>query len=445
VTNGSNLSGNPPTGGDLLLSVSDRAGSYVEENPSPTNPYSVAAGEDVEFDWQLEHNGAIERSTYCFRMTQSDGTPLDGHFNYPQIRTAGFTPVSQQWRWYDDATAATPIVPLANEAVAPIEIQNGNAIALRVTVGELKNVIGQDVKFKLQYDESTDFSNPRDVVATSTCTATSTWCYVLGGGVNNTLIASSTLSDADSCVAGVGTGCGTHNTSPSYAALDAHSAGADREYAFYLTHAAARAGAVYYFRLYETLNAQVVTTRASSTYPSLVAESAALALSIAGLPVGTSTAGIVTNATSSPSTISFGFIPLNTDWHSAHRLTVTTNATEGYRVLGFARAQLLNSYGTAIPSITATNAVPTSWALGCLFAASGCVGYHTTDAILANGSTRFSPLDSYAGLETSPQEIMYSSIPASDIHDIVYKVKVRASQPAGNYETEIVYIAIPTY
>ena len=446
TVDGTNVSGNPPTGGQLLLSVSDIAGTYVEQNPSPANPYAVSAANDVEYDWHIQHNGAVERSTYCFRMIESDGTTLDGYFNYPQVRTASFSPVTKNWRWYNDATSTTPTVPLANEVIAPIEIENGNGIVLRTTVGELKRVLGQNVKFKLQYDTNTTFTNPRDVVATSTCTATSTWCYAAQtGSLDNATITAKVISDADSCVVGIGNGCGTHNTSPTYIFGKTHVASANSEYAFYVQNAGAQVGTVYYFRLYDIYNDLAVPLASGGVYPSLVSESATLNLSVVGLPIGTTTAGIVTTATATPSAITFGSIPLNTNWYAAQRITVTTNATEGYRVLGYARQQLLNTYGTAIPSISGTNAAPTAWLTGCTSTSTGCVGYHTSDATLSSGSTRFSPLDSYAGLETSPKELLYSSIPTTDIHDIVYRVKVGQLQPAGLYQTEIVYIAIPSY
>jgi hypothetical protein len=75
----------------------------------------------------------------------------------------------------------------------------------------------------------------------------------------------------------------------------------------------------------------------------------------------------------------------------------------------------------------------------------GCIGYHTTDSTLSGGSTRFGINDSYAGLSTSPEEVMYSSVPASDTHDIVYRIVVNELQPAGNYETEIVFLGLPAY
>jgi hypothetical protein len=447
TTDGTNVASQPPTIGQLRLSVSDTSGSYVEQNPSPANPYAVSPGNDYEYDWHIQHNGALERSTYCFRMTQSDGTTLDGYLNYPQIRTASFSPVSKNWHWYDDATSTTPTVSLASENVAPTQIVNSNGIVLRTTIGELKHVLGQNIKFKLQFDESPMFTSPHDVVATSSCAATSTWCYATQvGSSDNATITARVMSDSDTCSLGVGNGCGTHNTSPTFVFGKTHAAGANAEYAFYIQNAGARVGAVYYFRLYDIYNDLPVSTSTGAySYPSLVAESSTLDMSVAGLPVGTTTAGITTTATATPSTITFGSIPINTDWYAAQRITVTTNASEGYQVLGFARGQLINGYGTAIPSITGTNAVPVSWAIGCTSTSTGCIGYHTTDATLANNSTRFSPLDSYSGLETAPKEILYSSISTTDVHDIVYRVKVGTVQPSGLYQTEIVYLAIPIY
>lgn len=445
VVNGVAISTDPPSGSDLLISVSDVAGNYVEENPSPANQFVGEPGEDIEYDFQLEDNGAIARSVYCFRMVKTDGTTLDGYFNYPQIKTASFSPVIKNWRWYDDAQNETPSATLASENVAPVEISASNALALRVTVGEIKNVQGINVKFKLQYDESSLFTNPKDVLDSSDCTATSTWCFTSGGGLDNVKISTKLLTTSNACSGSVGTGCGTHNTSATYAVGDIHPSGTNREYEFYLEHKAARVGAVYYFRLFEMSESLPVALNASSSYPSLVAESSKLFMTVSGLPAGTTTAGVILTATSSSAIVGFGLIPLDTDVLAAHRITLETNATEGYRVLSFARQQLINSYGTAIPSIIGTNATPTAWTVGCLASSTGCVGYHTTDATLSDGSTRFAALDTYAGLDTIPREIMVGSFPTTDVHDILYRVKVRPLQPAGQYQTEIVYLAIPKY
>ncbi|MEM9336233.1 MAG: hypothetical protein AAGA35_00045 [Patescibacteria group bacterium] len=443
ITDGVSLSGDPPTVGDLNLAVSDVSGSYIEENPSPANPFEVQDGEDIEYDWIVEHNGAQGSTFYCFRMVNSDGTPLDGYFNYPELRTAGFTPVALNWRWYGDEENETPSSPLANEVVAPTGVANGNSIALRLTVGELKNVSGNNTKFKLQFSEAADFSTVTDVAASSSCAADSIWCYADGGGVNNSLISSSTLSDADSCVAGSGDGCGTHNESADLVTGDIHPAGASREYSFIIQHAGARANAVYYFRAFDVTNDNPLI--ASSSNPSLVTEGAQLTFTVSGLELGTTTEGVVTDVTTAPAAIAFGSLPLDTEIEAAQRIRVDTNATEGYQVLLFGTQHLTNSYGTTIAPVTGSNGAPSGWGSGCSGTAEGCFGYHAGDDILSGGSTRFSPDDSYATLSGTPEEILYSSVPVNELHDVVYKLQVRNQQPAGVYEADVVYIVVPVH
>jgi hypothetical protein len=445
TTDGTSLSGNPPTGGDLLISVSDVAGSLVEENPSAVNPYPVNDGDNIEYDWYLEHNGANPQSTYCFRATRSDGTPLDSYSNYPQIRTAGFTPVSKNWRWYSDINNETPLTALSAENVAPIDIANNDTLALRVSVYERRNVQGENIKFKLQFSEDVNFTNPVDVVATTTCGEHSLWCYAQGAGIDNNLITTRVLTDADSCVASTGFGCGTHNTSAASSTGHVHFANVTQEYSFTIRHVAARVNAVYYFRLYDVTNGAPVNFDTGESFASLVTEGPTLELSLAGLPSGTSTAGVTTDTSTSPSGIGFGALAINSEYIAAHRITVETNATEGYQLFKFARQQLISSNGISIPSVTGTNLIPASWASTCNASSTGCVGYHSTDPTLKNGSTRFAATDTYAGLETTPVEVMYSSIPTTDVHDIVYRIIVNELQPAGNYETEIVYLAVPSF
>jgi hypothetical protein len=447
TVDGAALSTDPPAGGDLLLSVADVAGSLVHENPSAANPYATVDGDIIEYDWYVEHNGAIPLSTYCFRTVRGDGTPLEGYSNYPQIRTAGFTPVTRNWQWYADEENETPAVSLAAENVAPINIADTDTLALRVSVYEKRNVQGTDLKFKLQFSDDISFADPVDVVATSSCGTQSLWCYEEGGGEDNSLITTSLLSDADSCVASVGDGCGTHNTAPNSVSGHVQYGNTTQEYSFAIKNVAARVKAVYYFRLYDVTNDAPVTHDTSYEHASLVTEGPLLTLSVTGLPAGTSTAGVVTDVETSANSVSFGDLTFNAESIAAHRVSVTTNATEGYQVLSFARQQLTSSHGVEIPSISGTNAAPISWSLGCgIGTTTGCVGYHTTDATLRDGSTRFAANDTYAGLETDPVEVMYSSIPAnSDTHDIVYRVTVNELQPAGLYETEVVYLAVPSY
>ena len=444
-TDGTALSGDPPTAGDLNISVADVAGTYEEDNPTAAVPFQVDPGEDVEYDWAVENNAAIEKVSYCFRMVESDGTLFEAYTNYPTIRTAGYTPVLSQWRFYDDETNLTPTTPLADENTAPIDIANDNLLKLRVTVAETTGGDGADNKFKLQFSEYSDFSQAvYDVVATSTCTDNSRWCYADGAGVDQAVIDAAVLSDADSCTGGVGDGCAIHNESATTTgATYDQPALSVAEYEFTIEQAGARVNAVYYFRLYDLNNATTVV--ASTTNPSVVTEGAALTFTVNGLTVGTVTEGITTDATTTATAVTFGSVPVDTEHEAAQRLTVNTNATEGYQILAYSTGSLLNSYGTAIDAVTGTNNSPSGWSTGCAVAADGCFGYHSGDDLLAGGSTRFAPIDSYAALTTSPLEIAYSSVPVSESHDIVYKVQVSDEQPAGTYESNIVYLAIPVF
>lgn len=209
---GTALSGNPPTAGDLNLSVSDRAGTYEESSPSAANPFKVAIGEDAEYDWILEHNGAADTTTYCFRMTHEDTTTLTEYLFYPTLTTGGFAVTTNHWRWYDDETSLTPTVPLAGTNTAPTDVAQGNTMKLRVNVEESAGGEQPDAKFKLQVSPTSNFSSDvADVADQDSCNDNTFFCFADGAGDEGATITQSTLASTDSCSAGTGDGCGTHN------------------------------------------------------------------------------------------------------------------------------------------------------------------------------------------------------------------------------------------
>jgi hypothetical protein len=447
-TDGTLLSAtDPPTGGDLVLTNTTVSGTYEEENNSANNPFVAFPGDEVEYDWVVQHNDAEDKSSYCFRMVEDDNTVMTAYNTYPTIRTVGYEPLITDWRWYEDETNSTPTNPRAGEDVAPSNIENQNAVKLRVVLRESSGADGVDVKFALQYSEYADFSQGvNTLTSASSCTENSIWCYYDGAGVDNAVVSSKVIASADSCAAGVGDGCGTYNESTSTIGVTADQlAFADTEYEFTVKQAGARTNAVYYFRLYNLTYDEAVTTSPTYSYPSVVTEGALMTFAISGVNAGVSTADIITDATTTATSTGFGSLPLGTDIEAAQRLAINTNATEGYQVLKYAAQQLLNSYGEPIPAVSSSNAVPTGWGTACSGAATGCFGYHSTDATLFGGSGRFGPTDSYAALETTPREIMYSSIPTSDTQDIVYKIRVTGAQSAGDYTTSITYIAVPVH
>ncbi len=84
----------------------DTLESYEENNPSTTTPNDIGIGEEGEWDFVLEQNGAYEGSTYCFRMVKSDGTVFFAYDNYPSL-------------WTNEAPdLPTQAVPFNNEKVS---------------------------------------------------------------------------------------------------------------------------------------------------------------------------------------------------------------------------------------------------------------------------------------------------------------------------------------
>ncbi len=447
VTDGATLSSDPPNGGDLVLSVSDRAGTYEESNNSAVNPFPVFAGEDVEYDWVVENNGALELTPYCFRMVEANGLMLDDYAYHPTVFTAGYEAVSEDWRWFDDAENETPLSALSPENSAPIGVDYDTTVQLRVLLHEIAGKTGPQLKLRLQFDESASFTNPQFVSNALDCAeGLSLWCYADGGGVDNATITTAVLTNADSCVSEVGDGCGTHNELATTSSLFTHQPNANTEFAFTIRHVGARANTVYFFRIYDVTNDRYVSASTTKTYPSLVTEGAGLTFTLSGVSSGVITEGITTDNATTPYHISFGTLPLNTEVEVAQRLTVTTNATEGYQVFMFARQGLL--YDTEeITPITSLNSNPLGWSLGCdTGSVTGCFGYHTGDDTLAGGSVRFSADDTYARLTTSPQEIIYSSRPViNESTDVIFKTWVNADQPGGLYESSVVYIIVPVF
>jgi hypothetical protein len=428
----------------LLLSVSDVAGTYEENSPSAINPNSVEIGEYLEYDWLVENNAAVQKSSYCFRMSEDDGTELNGYDVFPTVRTSGYTPIINKWRWYDDETNLTPSSPLAAENVSPSAVSNTELLKLRVSVTEVEGAPGEDIKFNLEYSEYPDFRDGAVLVATTSCEDNSLWCYADGAGDDNDTINTTVLSGVDLCVSGIGAGCGTVNESEGLSGVYDQSAFTTSEHEFTLKHAGARVNAVYYFRLVDATNG--VDLVASSSYPSLSTEGAVLTFAVGGLNAGIATEGIVTDATTTATAISFGSLPVDSEIETAQRLTIFTNGTEGYRVYMEFDQELLDSYGNSIASVAATNDTPATWASLCTGATTGCFGYHAGDNTLYDSSLRFALDNTYAGIESGPIEVMASNVPVTfDVSDIVYKTKVGFLQPAGDYTTTVRYIVIPIF
>jgi Domain of unknown function (DUF2341) len=70
-----------------LLLGTDVGGTYEEENDSDVNPNQILVGNEAEWDWAIEHNGAEDGTQYCFRMVNDEGTTLSDYEQYPSLTT----------------------------------------------------------------------------------------------------------------------------------------------------------------------------------------------------------------------------------------------------------------------------------------------------------------------------------------------------------------------
>ena len=171
-----------------------------------------------------------------------------------------------------------------------------------------------------------------------------------------------------------------------------------------------------------------------------------LTFTISGLGRGTTTEGVVTDATTTATAISFGTLPVSAETEAAQRLTVTTNAISGYQIFAMTDQGFLNQSSEEIPGVAATNAAPAGWGSGCAATSTGCYGYHTGDDTLSGGSTRFQANDTYARFETTTREIAYSSNPVTnDSVDVIFKTLVRPDQFTGTYQNAVTYIIVPVF
>ncbi len=71
----------------LLDSTTNTAQTYEEANNSVGNPSQIASGDRGEWGWIVQNNGASNFTSYCFRMTLSDGSAFN-YARYPKLTTS---------------------------------------------------------------------------------------------------------------------------------------------------------------------------------------------------------------------------------------------------------------------------------------------------------------------------------------------------------------------
>jgi hypothetical protein len=107
---------------------------------------------------------------------------------------------------------------------------------------------------------------------------------------------------------------------------------------------------------------------------------------------------------------------------------------------------MLSQNGGVIENVLGTNDVPLPWESGCLVSMVSCYGYHVGSSVLSGGSTRFLLPNTYARFDTTFAEIGHSQGPVeSKTVDVVYRIQANSGQPAGVYESNVVYVVVPLF
>ena len=455
---GLELSGQPTVDidyGDFLLETNNGSMITISSSVISANPYAtstgcqfatstgISAGNNISLSgiptlaWQIEgHYGNYAGEAY-------DSDPGDPRGYVVWDDSPDYVPKSESWQWFHDQENETPLSPAAAATTSP-SVDSKAKLKLRLTISETGGLDGADVKMRLQYSTSTAFTEGVNYVGEIGST-TATWTYADGGGNDNDLIVNRLLIDSIAS--------GTHNESGISDSIYTHASNTAAEWEFTLYNNSAATGTVYYFRaagsfyrIFETLTEFVVTNE-KRTYPSVIVTAGSLSLQVSGIAQDTLIEEtITTDFTTTATSVPFGTLSYGVEKEGAQRFTITTNAECGYQLLTWQRQNLANSTGADIDPITASNDNPAGWPDDPY---PGGFGYHTSDDTLSNiglGPSRFSAPNTYAYFETNMREISYSSIPVeNETTDLVYKIEVTNMQEAGDYETEIVYILVPTF
>jgi len=190
---------------------------------------------------------------------------------------------------------------------------------------------------------------------------------------------------------------------------------------------------------------------------------ASLTFEVAPVDANTSINGATTNATSSTTTIPFGDLNIGSDTIVGQKLTVSTNASDGYTVTVQQDGELTSAAGATINSFDnnadgSGSTTPHAWnvAAGTLGSAEtyGHMGITTDDGDLNGalaGGTGFAG-NNYAGLNgVAPLAIMGHDGPVNGqttgigTTNVAYRVDITGLQEAGDYQSTLTYVCTPTY
>jgi len=183
-----------------------------------------------------------------------------------------------------------------------------------------------------------------------------------------------------------------------------------------------------------------------------------LTFSVSGVGANLAVNGSPTTtvATTTPTTLPFGTLPVGTSETLAHDLAVTTNATNGYTVTVQQTGSLQSSTGAVIDGFVDGNntQTPTAWATPSALVSNPATYGHWGLTSTDGATTRAQQFtaDTWVSGSTTPIVIMGHTGPADGTTAgigaarIGYQVQISALQEAGNdYTTTLRYVVTPTF
>jgi hypothetical protein len=188
-----------------------------------------------------------------------------------------------------------------------------------------------------------------------------------------------------------------------------------------------------------------------------------LTFTIAGINSGVSACGVNTDVTTTALTVPFGGLTIAAFVDAAQKLTVTTNALNGYAVT-VAENDQVSRGGLVCTSDTPSNTCiadatvagashttsadwtdPTDYGFGYSI---GAVTSGVTPAFYYNESSRTFSAKHFADLEhPEVPQVIFSrgTVASNDQADVCYRIAPAATNVAGNYENYLVYTASATF
>lgn len=181
-----------------------------------------------------------------------------------------------------------------------------------------------------------------------------------------------------------------------------------------------------------------------------------LSFTLSAIAGSTSVFGITTDRASTAVTIPFGTLAPNSEYEVAHRLSIVTNAPNGYNVYLLQNGNLTSGSddvdvfqdGSRID-----DSANTAWTSPAVVtgneATYGHVGYGSTDADVFATNNQWAGIPSIGASGAAPVTTGLACNGAAattgDTCDIVYKIEVSALQEAGTYTNELYYVIVPLY